>query len=841
MTKIEWFDLLVELDASQRAQKLQEVRLLDADLAEELARLLALDAADADQPDTLESQLGDQLNQAIAQTVQARTQIGSYRLLGLLGQGGMGEVWRAERDVAGNKQPLALKILKLEDMSAEAHERFALEQRTLLKLVHPNIARLLDAGVAGDGRPWIAMELVEGVPITQYCDQHQLSINARLALFRQVIAAVQYAHDYFIVHRDIKPDNVLVDQTGTVKLLDFGIAKSLDRHAPHTLTQQRFFSLYATAPEQLLGSSVCVGTDVYALGGLLYELLSGAPLISRELKTPAQLQAFIVEKTPTLPSRNIDSAAAANRSATSIAKLSAILAGDLDRIVLHALRKLPSERYASAREFDEDIQAFLEHRPVKAAGQGRRYRASKFLRRHWLAASISGVALASLLALTVLLGLRGNQLQRANTVALEQQKRAEAAKATADEARVAAESVNSFLIDVFKRADPLARERGDKGLSVVIDASFAEIKARQKFDQSTAPVLIALVQGLISLGKTDKAGPLLEQIEKEIKLTPSQQLQVIFMGGDIAQIEQELKLLANRIAQLEQMDPALFDASQRSHVLDLRAQQANINEEFEVVLRLTDGRELNMATLRIRISALMRLKREADARSLVSNYLKRVDLSLAERPFLLTALGTIAQRSNDRNEELKRFLEAYQAALIVFGSDNSAVLGYRSRYADGLRRTGQYQAAEAEYNQVIELAHKQLKANDPRHYALAYNIAICQAKRGALTNSGRVRLLSAANATEEKMSEVMRGAQIALARDDYLNGRYPLFEARMRALEPRLAPENLMPGVPSFMPEVSIWLAVFHKMDRTSTGWRELIEQVIPYDPVLKREFQDQN
>ena len=167
MTKIEWFDLLVELEAPQRAQKLDEIRAKDADLAAQLQRLLALDDADADQPVTLESQLGSQLNLAIAQTVQARTQIGSYRLLGLLGQGGMGEVWRAERDVAGNKQPLALKILKLEDMSAEAHERFALEQRTLLKLVHPNIARLLDAGVASDGRPWIAMELVEGVPITE--------------------------------------------------------------------------------------------------------------------------------------------------------------------------------------------------------------------------------------------------------------------------------------------------------------------------------------------------------------------------------------------------------------------------------------------------------------------------------------------------------------------------------------------------------------------------------------------------------------------------------------------------------------------------------------------------
>ena len=412
LTKIEWFELLIELAPEDQALKLAELQRTEPTLAAELTELLAFDAAQASATESNPSTPFDTaaLSVAITGAVQSRSSIPQFELLGLLGQGGMGEVWRAKRVVAGVEQIVALKILKLESDSTELQERFALEQRTLLKLTHPNIARLLDAGVAGDGRPWIAMELVEGVPITEYCDQHKLNIAARLNLFRQVIAAVQYAHDYFIVHRDIKPDNVLVDETGTVKLLDFGIAKSLDRHAPHTLTQQRFFSLYATAPEQLLGSSVCVGTDVYALGGLLYELLSGAPLISRELKTPAQLQAFIVEKTPTLPSKIVDADAAANRSAASIAKLSANLRGDLDRIVLHALRKLPSERYASAREFDDDIAAYLELRPVKAAGQGGGYRAKKFLRRHWLAASISALALLSLMTLTVLLGLRGNQL-----------------------------------------------------------------------------------------------------------------------------------------------------------------------------------------------------------------------------------------------------------------------------------------------------------------------------------------------------------------------------------------------------------------------------------------------
>ncbi len=827
MTKIEWFDLLVELDSAQRAQKLAEIQALDSTLAAQLTRLLAQDAASANTPDALETQLGDQLNLAIVQTVQARAQIGAYRLLGLLGQGGMGEVWRAERDVAGNKQPLALKILKLEDMSTEAQARFALEQRTLLKLVHPNIARLLDAGVATDGRPWIAMELVEGLPITEYCDQHQLSINARLALFRQVIAAVQYAHDYFIVHRDIKPDNVLVDSAGIVKLLDFGIAKSLDRHAPHTLTQQRFFSLYATAPEQLLGSSVCVGTDVYALGGLLYELLSGAPLISRELKTPAQLQSFIVEKTPTLPSRNIDASAASNRNAASIAKLSANLAGDLDRIVLHALRKLPSERYASAREFDEDIQAFLEHRPVKAAGQGRRYRTMKFLRRHWLAASISGLALASLLALTVLLGLRGNELQRANAVAQEQQKRAEAAKITADEARVAAESVNSFLIDVFKRADPLARERGDKGLSVVIDASFTEIKARQKFDQSTAPILIALVEGLISLGKTDKAGPLLEQIEKEIKLTPQQQLQCILMGGEIAQIEQELNLLVKRISQAERIKQTLFDASQRVHLLNLRARLANLNSNFNDVLRFTDGRELDMPLFRLRIAALTQLKMEPQALELVTNRLARNDFEAIDRPFLHSALGRIANRSGDRKEELKQTTLAYQSALVVFGQDNPNVLAYRNLYAAGMMRNGQFEQAEAEFDAILALAHKLFKPEDPRFHFLAFNIGICQAKRGVLAPEGRKRLLAA---TVGEISEHSILASVALARDDYLNSQRDEFNARIQALIPKLQTTDVTP-------ELAIWIALAQGEDQSTARWRALIAPVAQYDPEIKRMF----
>jgi len=520
MTKIEWFDALVELSPESQSQKLNELAATEPALALAVAELLALDSAELrNVSDTNESGrfgLGS-LSSVISGAVQARSNIPQFTLLGLLGEGGMGEVWRAKRTVAGVEQIVAMKILKFESDSVALQERFALEQRTLLKLTHPNIARLLDAGVAEDGRPWIAMELVVGVSITEFCDLHRLSIAARLRLFVQVIAAVQYAHDHLVVHRDIKPDNVLVDESGLVKLLDFGIAKSLDRLTPDTLTQQRFFSLYATAPEQLLGGSVCVGTDVYALGGLLYELLSGATLLGKQLKTPAQLQSYIVEKTPTLPSKIADESAATNRGEASIAKLSAHLRGDLDRIVLHALRKLPSERYPSARALGDDIVAYLELRPVKAAGQGRRYRAKKFLRRHWLAVSVSALALSSLLALTIMLGLRGNQLKMANVTALSQQTRAE--------------QITQLLTDAFEAADPSQNRGNELKASEVLDQATRRLNDAALDADAFVKISVTLANVYRSLGLSKQGQALAEAAKlQETKLTnPNVKLQLLHL------------------------------------------------------------------------------------------------------------------------------------------------------------------------------------------------------------------------------------------------------------------------------------------------------------------------
>ncbi len=742
MSKIEWFELLIELTPEAQAHKLHELNLTDPALATELNELLAIDAAEssatAAEANTSTPFDTRSLSAAITGAVQSRSSIPQFELLGLLGQGGMGEVWRAKRVVAGIEQIVALKILKLESDSAELQERFALEQRTLLKLTHPNIARLLDAGVAGDGRPWIAMELVQGLPITEYCDQHKLNVPARLNLFRQVIAAVQYAHDHFIVHRDIKPDNVLVDETGTVKLLDFGIAKSLDRHAPHTLTQQRFFSLYATAPEQLLGSSVCVGTDVYALGGLLYELLSGAPLISRELKTPAQLQAFIVEKTPTLPSKIVDADAAANRSAASIAKLSTNLRGDLDRIVLHALRKLPSERYASAREFDEDIAAYLELRPVKAAGQSQGYRAKKFLRRHWLAASFSTLALLGLMTLTVLLGLRGNQLllsknqlQASNVVALSQQTRAE--------------QITRVLTDAFQASDPSQNRGNEVKAREVLDQAARRLNDAELDTDAFVKLSITLANVYRSLGLIKEGQTLAEAAKKQEQKVQSPDIRIQLLHlfariyGETGQQALRVQAVAEAGKVVGVTDPEL-QIDQRMLEIDLQtANSADIdgiglarNLDKETAQRFGPSSSLALKTGKYFLARMSTVDRDEEALNVISARLGNVAIDSLKPMHLgfLTERIRIHRTSN-------RFLEALSDIDLVkksierlYGTEHRRYVSILSLESQVHASSNNFDQAKVVMQQYREILSRIYPPDYPIHVLALNNMASLQKDMG---------------------------------------------------------------------------------------------------------------
>ena len=347
--------------------------------------------------------------------------LGQFRLERRIGKGGMGAVYEATRCDEEYEQRVAVKLVRRGMDSHEILRRFRLERQMLAGFNHPNIARLIDGGSTPEGLPYLVMEYVEGTPIDKYCEQRRVSITGRLELFRQLCSAVHYSHQNLIVHRDIKPGNILVTAEGKVKLLDFGIAKVLrtdtSGDAAQTRIELRPMTLEYASPEQVRGEPITTATDVYSLGVLLYRLLAGKSPYEVEFRTFANVQHAILEDEPRKPSAvvlsdekmaipqstvKIEAAQPVVRKeetrAMSRQRLQRKLAGDLDTIVLKALRKEPERRYASVDQFSEDLRRYLEGLPVQARRDTLGYRAGKFVTRH---------ALASLLTVLVTIVLTG--------------------------------------------------------------------------------------------------------------------------------------------------------------------------------------------------------------------------------------------------------------------------------------------------------------------------------------------------------------------------------------------------------------------------------------------------
>lgn len=325
--------------------------------------------------------------------------VGPYRLIRQLGQGGMAEVWLARRADGAFKREVALKLPLLLGLRQDLASRFARERDILAALEHPNIARLYDAGVSSDGLPYLAMEYVAGEPLTAWCDAHRLDIRQRLRLFLQVLDAVQYAHEQQVIHRDIKPSNILVTAAGQVRLLDFGVAKLLAQAEQQTdLTRQygRVLTPDYASPELLRGEQIGPANDVYALGVVLYELLSGnRPYHLMAGASIAQLELAITTTEARPPSTKLAAGAAAKR-ATTERKLARRLKGDVDAIVLKALAKSPADRYEGATPFADDLQRSLSGEPVEARPPRLTYRFAKFVLRHRTGFAAAATALVAL-------------------------------------------------------------------------------------------------------------------------------------------------------------------------------------------------------------------------------------------------------------------------------------------------------------------------------------------------------------------------------------------------------------------------------------------------------------
>lgn len=501
----ELYHLALEREGAERAAYLEAACAEDAELLREAKTLLAA-----------HEQAGDFIEEPVASvaaclltgersSARIGQQIGPYQILALLGMGGMGEVYLASRADDQYQKQVAIKIVKRDMDSEIILRRFRRERQILASLNHPHIAGLLDGGLTADGLPYFVVEYVQGKPLDEYCDAGKLTTTARLELFRDVCSAVHYAHQNLVIHRDIKPSNILVTNEGVVKLLDFGIAKLLNpeifsERSELTATAMWLMTPEYASPEQVTNAAITTSSDVYSLGVLLYELLSGYRPYRLKSRTPHEIVRVICDEEPDKPSTVINRPGVltvegeretiktpkfvSETREGELEKLRRRLAGDLDCIVLKALRKEPERRYASVEQFSEDIRRHLEGLPVMARKGTSFYRAGKFIRRHRV-----GVMAATLVILALLIDMVATAWQ----ARVARAERARAEQRFNDVRRLA----NSFMFEfhdaikdlpgatparelLVQRAveylDSLAREaKGDSSLQLELATAYQKI------------------------------------------------------------------------------------------------------------------------------------------------------------------------------------------------------------------------------------------------------------------------------------------------------------------------------------------------------------------------------
>ena len=461
--------------------------MLDRDASR--SSLLDLDVADL---------AGRVIGSGLPETLAAQ-RFGPYRLTRLLGEGGMGIVCHGVRDDLHSVA--AIKILRDAWISPARRERFTSEQQILAQLNHPSIARLYDADTLPGGTPWLAMEYVEGVPLTRHCRAHGTSIADRLRALRSVCEAVQHAHRHMVVHRDLKPSNILVTADGRVKLLDFGISRqldALDRAADPTTTFVRHLTPAYAAPEQIRGEATTVQTDVYALGVILYELLAGRMPFDLSNLSPAQAERMLLEDEPQRPSL------AARHTAGGADGLSASAWSDLDVLCLTAMHKDPAQRYGSVEGVIRDIDHYLANEPLEARPDSIGYRARKFLHRNWRP------ALASAVVLSLVIGLVAFY-----TVRLAAARNAAVAQATRTD------RIQRFMLRLFDGGEKEAGPADNLRVVTLIDRGVLDARTLDREPLVQAELYQTLGGIYERLGKFDQADTLLRaSIETRRALLP---------------------------------------------------------------------------------------------------------------------------------------------------------------------------------------------------------------------------------------------------------------------------------------------------------------------------------
>ncbi|MGE0441410.1 MAG: protein kinase [Gemmatimonadales bacterium] len=732
----EEFAALAELEPAARAARLADLAAADATVHREVAALLG--AAD-EMGNRFEGGVSflENLDSVAPPAALSGTMVGAWRVGEPIGQGGMGAVYQATRDDAQYRQRAALKTIPRALATESVLQRFRHERQILARLAHPNIATLLDGGVTADGLPWFVMEYVEGEPIDRWCARTGAGPRERVALIRQVAAAVQYAHDRLVVHRDLKPGNILVTTDGTVKLLDFGIAKLLDStgddDAP--LTRTGVFPMTAgyASPEQRRGEPVSTASDIYSLGVVLYELLAG--------KRP---DAGAAGELPAAPSR----AAPPDRART--------LAGELDAIALKALRPEPEARYRSAADLGDDLTRYLDGAPVQARAGSWSYRTGKFLRRHRLAVAAFGLALAALVVGTVV---------SVGQARLARQERDRALREVERTARV-----TGFLRDVFAAARP-----GRLGTGVTVVAAIDSAVARADTAFGGDPDLRAAL--LLTLGQTmhdmylyQRARPLLEEArrlrgELDGDRPSKEQADALYDLADIetqigspAKAESLYRVSIGMLGRLPEPDSAdIYEAL--SNVAEAQLNQGHLAQAaalYDTVARALqrlrpESVGLRAVTRANQGTALAALGRSAEAEPALREALDLfVQVRGAESPQAASVLQPLAGTLVLNGKYVEAESLARRAVRIntkEFGPTNPATLATLRMATAALVESGNCARAEPEIRSILALRGGPLADADPTLGVTLLQLGQCQAAAGrygeseaTLRDALRVRL-----------------------------------------------------------------------------------------------------
>ncbi len=773
---------VLNLDASERENFLNNTEI-DNEIREEVKSLLAFEEESEDliNLSAVEFSRGffddekDIENALIGQT------IGAYKIISELGFGGMGTVYLAERADGNFSQRVALKLLKREMNNAALRRRFQHEREILESLEHPNIARLLNAGTTDDNIPYIAMEYVEGIQIDDYCNRNDLGLNERLDLFREVCEAVDFAHRNLIVHRDLKPSNILVNENGKAKLLDFGISKILSdevkKNDSATITKLGVMTPSYASPEQIQGKSVTTATDIYSLGVILYEILSGhRPFETKESDLKDIYQA-IIETDPPLPSSMIETGSkefkkttkadikihsqedqksfleentepltvsnevktqvnkTSQTNALSVNLSSSSIRGDLDNIVLKALRKEPERRYSSATNFSEDIRHYLRGLPVTARPNTFSYRASKFIKRN------KAVVFATSLIFFAIIGGLFATIWQARVAQTERDRAVLEAKKV--------EKINAYMQKILNFSNPhWLSSNPDQNRDAKISDALSEALKNIDADLANEPeiqaeILFTIGQTYVSQGQYDKADELLTQaIEKFDEVygqgnLKSMQTSVIL--GDtklyLGKLDEAEKLYNTAISyfrpkvsedesQIKWLGIALNDLS---NIYSLRGnfQEAEklVQESLKFSGKLSGSDRFMIPVL---LSNLGGIKNQTGDFSSALDYYKKaqkeVELKGNQEKFesgnIYLNIGITNVRLEDYEAAEVSFQKAYDILQKTGGEENIYTLFTKYHTANNYYKQGKHKKAEELANETLE---KQKKLFPEGHFTIAFS------------------------------------------------------------------------------------------------------------------------